>query len=61
MSPVPETNSPPPAQVQALKEGVPVETAKLTGASVILHRTPWHPPIAVSGRGEHASALAGTN
>lgn len=61
MSPVPETNSPPPAQAQALKEGVPAETAKLTGSSVILHRTPWRPPIAVSGEGKHASALERTD
>ncbi|KAF8602384.1 PLP-dependent transferase [Ceratobasidium sp. AG-I] len=53
MSPVPENNSPSPAQAQALKEGVPAETAKLTGSSVILHRTPWHPPIAVSARGPY--------
>jgi hypothetical protein len=38
--------------LHVMKEGVPTDLSKQAGKSCILHRTPWHPPIAVSAQGE---------
>ncbi|KAG8680712.1 hypothetical protein FRC09_018026, partial [Ceratobasidium sp. 395] len=46
--------------VQALKQGVPPALAPLTGKSAILHRTPWHPPIATSAEGVYITLQNGT-
>ncbi|QRV94815.1 aminotransferase class-III protein [Ceratobasidium sp. AG-Ba] len=46
--------------VQAIKHGVPADLAPLTGKSAILHRTPWHPPIATSADGVYITLQDGT-
>ncbi|CAE6532490.1 unnamed protein product [Rhizoctonia solani] len=44
---------------QAVKQGVPADLSKLTGKSSILHRTPWHPPIAASAQGPYITLQNG--
>ncbi|KAF8746923.1 Domain Homologous E6-AP Carboxyl Terminus with, partial [Rhizoctonia solani] len=44
---------------QATKQGVPASVSNLTGKSSILHRTPWHPPVAVTAQGPYITLKDG--